>query len=263
MTPLRVGLGLVAAALFLLVLGPLRRLAQVRGWRIGRSTPVWFHRILCLALATRVRAIGEPSRAACRLIVSNHVGWLDIPVLGALEPMTFLAKKEIGGPFLGRQVALLQGVVFVDRERKRSIPLVNANMARAMRAGEPVVLFAEATTDDGNRLLTFRSSHFEAIRETGGAAVVQPVYMHFRGLAGMAVARIDRPIFAWYGDTTFIPHLFQFLRHGGLSCDVHYGDPIPIEAAINRKILARQTEQAVRALQTRARSVLSAPPETR
>ena len=119
MIALRIGVGLVAAALFLLVLGPARRLAQLRGWRFGRNAPVWFHRLLCKILRVRLRRFGTPSAAPRRLIVANHVSWLDIPVLGAIEPMTFLAKKEVGGPFLGRQVALLQGVVFVDRQRKR------------------------------------------------------------------------------------------------------------------------------------------------
>ena len=67
--------------------------------------------------------------------------------------MTFLAKKEIGAPALGGRLARLQGVIFVDRGRRRCIPAVNAEMARAMVEGEPVVLFAEATTGDGNRLL--------------------------------------------------------------------------------------------------------------
>lgn len=271
MTGARVGLGLVAAAVFLLVCVPARRIAQIAGWRWGRTTPVAFHRLLCFILRVRVRRHGAPSLAARRLIVANHVSWLDIPVMGALEPMTFLAKSEIGRPFLGRQVALLQGVVFVDRRRKRVIPEVNANMARAMRAGEPVVLFAEATTGDGNRLLSFRSSHFEAARRAGDDAVVQPVFLHFCRVAGMPVARIDRPIFAWYGDTTFLPHLWRVIFSGGVTCDVYYGDPIAVGAEANRKGLARRTEQAIRALAERARkaggagarSVLPAAPETR
>src|ERR1700677_2246226 len=162
---LRLLSGLIAAALFLLLFGPARRFAQASGWRLGRTLTVAFHRLLCFSLGARPRRHGTPSLAARRLIVANHVSWRDIPLLGAIEPMTFLAKKEIGASFLGRQAALLQGVVFVDRQRKRSITAANADMIRAMRAQDPVLLFAEATTGDGNRLLRFRSSHFEAIRQ--------------------------------------------------------------------------------------------------
>jgi lyso-ornithine lipid O-acyltransferase len=254
---LRLFLGLIAAALFLAIFGPVRRLAQISGWRLGRTLTVTFHRLLCFTIDARLRLHGAPSLAPRRLIVSNHVSWLDIPLLGAIEPMTFLAKKEVGGAFLGRQAALLQGIVFVDRQRKRGLPEVNANMARAIRAREPVLLF-------------------EAIRQARadgaaglGDAVVQPVFLHYSGLAGLPVARIDRPIVAWYGDMTFLPHLWRFLRAGGATCEVYYGDPIPVQAAADRKLLARETERAVRHLAERARmggggatSAIPAEPKT-
>ena len=111
-------------------------------------------------------------------------------MLGSVEPMTFLAKKEVGAPALGGRLARLQGIIFVDRGRRRCIPAVNAEMARAMVEGEPVVLFAEATTGDGNRILPFRSSHFEAVREaaaTAGAAAIQPVFLDYSRVVGLPV----------------------------------------------------------------------------
>jgi 1-acyl-sn-glycerol-3-phosphate acyltransferase len=257
-TWLRFGLGLAAAALFVLICAPLRRLAQIAGSGVGREMPVAVCRLLCRVLRVRVTRVGRPSPTAARLIVANHVSWLDIPVLGAIEPMAFLANKEVGAPRLGRQLALAQGVVFVDRQRKRAIPQVNAAMARAMSGGAPVVLFAEATTSDGTRLLPFRSSHFEAARQAGAGAVVQPVYLNFCRVAGMAVARIDRPLFAWYGDMAFLPSLWSVVFGGAVTCEVHYGEALPVAAYPNRKALTRAAERSVRALAAscRARNAL-------
>jgi 1-acyl-sn-glycerol-3-phosphate acyltransferase len=210
-----------------------------------------FQRLLCASLRVKTRRFGAASAEGSRLIVANHVSWLDIPILGTVEPMTFLAKKEIGQPFLGRQLANLQGVVYVDRQRRRSIPKVNADMAAAMRAGEPVVLFAEATTGDGIRLLRFRSSHFQAALSAG--AVVQPVYLHFKRLGGLALGRRDMPKVAWYGDMTFWPHLRALLGCGGVACDVHYGEAIRASDYADRKALARATEAAMRRLAEGAR----------
>ena len=164
--------------------------------------------------------------------------------------MTFLAKKEVGKPWLGGQAADLQGVVYVDRQRKRSIPKTNADIAATMAKGEPVVLFAEATTGDGNRLLKFRSSHFEAARMAArdGDAVVQPVFLHFTRLDGISMTRRERPMVAWYGDMLFLPHLLGIIRSGGVACDVHFGDPIRVADFSDRKALARATEAAVRRL---------------
>lgn len=265
MTYLRFALGMAAAGLFLLICAPLRGLALRRDWRAGRWTPASFNRLLCAALGVSVRVHRRPGGGAPRLIVANHVSWLDIPVLASIEPMTFLAKTEIGAPALGGRLARLQGVIFVDRRRPRCIPRVNAEVARAMAKGEPVVLFAEATTGDGNRLMRFRSSHFEAARQAasiqrGAEAVVQPVFLDYSRIAGLPVGRRDRPLVAWYGDTTFFAHFFRFLGAGGIACDVYFGAPIRVSPQMGRKSIARATEMEVRALARRARGTKSAIP---
>ena len=256
MSRVRLILGLLAAGLFLLLLGPLRAFTLSRGWRLGRGWAPWFQRLACAALGVEVRVHGRPAPGK-RLIVANHVSWLDIAALGSVEPMIFLAKKEVGAPALGGRLARLQGIIFVDRGRRRCIPSVNAEMARAMGAGEPVVLFAEATTGDGNRLLPFRSSHFEAVRAAAmaGAAVIQPVFLDYSRALGLPVGRRERPLFAWYGDMTFMPHFRRFVAVGPTRCDVHYGPPIPVSAETGRKTLARRTEAQVRALAGAARAV--------
>ncbi len=261
----RLALGVPVAGLFLLICGPPRRFAQWRRWRAGRRTPALFHRLLCAALRVRVRIHGRPDDAGRRLIVANHVSWLDIPVLGSIEPMTFLAKKEIGAPALGGGLARLQGVIFVDRRRPRGIPQVNAQIAQAMANGDPVVLFAEATTGDGNRLLQFRSSHFEAVRQAaagarGADAVVQPVFLDYSRIAGLPVRRRERPLFAWYGDMTFFSHFRRFLTIGGIGCDVYFGAPIRVSPETGRKTIALSAETSVRDLAGRARGPKSAIP---
>ena len=50
MVRMRVVLGLIAAAAFILVLGPMRRFAQRRGSPVLRQTPVVLHRLLGFAL---------------------------------------------------------------------------------------------------------------------------------------------------------------------------------------------------------------------
>ncbi len=245
----RAAAGLLAAAIFVAIAAPLTALAR----RLGRPRPaasVALHRWLLAVLRVRRRRFGTPG-AGRRLIVANHVSWLDILVLGACEPMAFLAKKEIGASRWTRWLVDLQGVVYVDRERKRCIPQVNADIARRLAAETPVTLFAEATTHDGTRLLRFRSSHFEPARQA--RACVQPVYLEYPKVAGLAATRAERASVAWYGDTAFLPSLWRVLACGGLRCDVHYGEPIAFDAGADRKALAGQVEAATRRLKERAR----------
>ncbi len=248
---------LAAAALIVLIGGPIRHVALRRGWRLGESLPPLLHRALCFGLGVRLHVHGRASDFRPQLVVPNHVSWLDIVVLGALRPTAFLAKKEVGARFLARLLVGLQGAVYVDRGRRRKIPLVNAEMARRMRAGSAVVLFAEATTNDGNRILRFKSSHFEASRlaldDPLHSAMVQPIFIAYSRRGGLPLGRAERPFVAWYGDMTFFSHLWRFLLAGSVDCDLYCGAPLYVHRGEHRKQIARRAERAVRALAEQAR----------
>jgi lyso-ornithine lipid O-acyltransferase len=255
-TVLRLAALCLPLAAFVIAVGPPTPIARTFGWRFARGAPVLFQRFLCAGLGVRVRGHGALGRAAKQLVVADHVSWLDIPVLATLAPMSFLAKTEIGDNPTSRELVGLQGVIYVDRGRRSCIPKVNVHMIERMRGGSPVALFAEATTGDGNRLMRFRSSHFEAIRQAAagddhGEAIIQPIYLDYSPLAGLPIARGERPRVAWYGDITFFDH---FIRGGGVTCDVYCGTPIPVGPGLDRKTAARLTEAAVRGLAVRARA---------
>ena len=234
----------------------LRVLARRTPWRREAGASVLFHKILCAALgvrgAVRGRLVGQAA-----LIAANHVSWLDIPVLGSLLPLAFLAKREVGRARLARVIAELQGVVFVDRLRPRRIPEVNRQIARTLRGGVPLVLFAEATTGDGNRMLRFRSSHFEALREsvdTDGHALVQPVHIAYRKRAGVPIGRVGQPLVAWYGDTSFADHLWRLLRDEPFDCEITFGEPIRFFRTSQRKEIALRAHASIRQLAADRRS---------
>lgn len=248
---------LAAATAIILIGGPIRRLARGRGWRFGDSLPPLLHRVLCFGLGLRLRVHGQASDVRPQLVVPNHVSWLDIVALGAWRPAEFLAKQEVGAGGLARLLVGLQGAVYVERGRRRKIPLVNVEMARRMRAGAPLVLFAEATTNDGNRILRFKSSHFEAPRLAlagpAGVAIVLPVFIAYSRRGGLPLGRAQRPFVAWYGDMRFFSHLWRFLLDGRVDCDLYCGAPLVVGRGEHRKEIARRAERAVRALAEQAR----------
>jgi lyso-ornithine lipid O-acyltransferase len=250
MIAIRIAPALLAAGLILLFGAPFRWFALWQGWKTGEGLPVLFHRALCLALGVRIRVHGQAAATRPQLVVSNHISWLDIPILGSMRPTEFLAKKEVGAGRLARALLALQGVALVDRTRRLGIPAVNAEIAGRMRDGAAVVLFAEATTGDANRLLRFRSSHFEAVRQTleAGQAVVQPIFIAYSRRAGLPLGRSERPIVAWYGDMGFFNHFWRLLAAGRIDCDIYCGAPIPFFHDSDRKDVARRTERTVRAM---------------
>ncbi|HEY8564827.1 MAG TPA: lysophospholipid acyltransferase family protein [Beijerinckiaceae bacterium] len=241
---------LVVGLFFAMIVGP-QWLAIRYRWRLAGWLPVLFHRLVLRLFGVRVREIGRPPRGP-GLVLANHVSWLDIPVMGSLQPLSFVAKSEIAGwPVIGL-FAKLQRSVFIERARKTHTAEVNATVARRLASGDAVVLFPEGTTGDGNRLLPFRSSLVGAAGAALGEGLdriaLQPLAVAYTHRHGLPVTRRERPEIAWYGDMDLAPHLAAFVRGGPLDVVVAWGEPIPFDGASDRKRATAAAEEAVRAL---------------
>jgi 1-acyl-sn-glycerol-3-phosphate acyltransferase len=228
---------LVLFALCSLVLVPLQMLALAAGWSsMLHVLPVWFHRALLRIFNVRVIEQGTPPTDAPTIVVSNHVSWLDIPVIGSLHPLSFIAKSEIEGwPVVGL-FAKLQRSVFIDRQRRKATAEVNDALAHRLVKGEAIVLFAEGTTSDGNRLLPFRSSLVGAAQtalthDSVERVLLQPLAIAYTSRNGLPVTRRERPFIAWYGDMDLGPHLKLFIQGIPLDVVVTWGEPIPFNGS--------------------------------
>lgn len=214
-----------------------------------KALPRAYHRIVLRAIGMRVIVHGAPATDRPLLLISNHSTYLDIPVLGSVVPLIFIAKSEIAGwPVFG-MLAKLQRSIFVDRAKRHSTGKINKRIAQHLSDGDPVVLFGEGTSNDGNRMLPFRSALIGAIRsalDDKGRAFVQPISVAYIKYQGLPMGRQHRPLAAWYGDMDMIAHLRRVLREGIIDVAVTFGPPQPIDESIDRKLLARSAEEAVR-----------------
>jgi 1-acyl-sn-glycerol-3-phosphate acyltransferase len=241
---------LLVLGLCSLVLVPLQMLALRFHWSsMQHVLPVRFHRALLTIFNVRVIEQGTPPGNAPTIVLSNHVSWLDIPVIGSLHPLSFIAKSEIEGwPVVGT-LARLQRSVFIDRQRRKSTAEVNDALAHRLVKGEVIVLFAEGTTSDGNRLLPFRSSLVGAaqtalMHDSVEHVFLQPLAISYTRRNGLPVTRRERPFIAWYGDMDLAPHLKMFIRGIPLDVVVTWGEPIPFNG--NRKQATTLAEAEVR-----------------
>src|ERR1700759_3689568 len=158
---------LVVAAIGALTLAllPFQALSVALGLPLQRRIPNFYHRVVCAILGVRLHVHGRRVPEHPLLIVANHSSWLDIPVITAVAPVVFVAKQEIAGWPLVGLLARLQRSVFVDRARRHKTHVVNAEIAQRLAEGDPVVLFGEGTSSDGNRVLPFRSALVGAARD--------------------------------------------------------------------------------------------------
>ncbi len=236
---------ILAVALALL---PLQLVSWKLKLRSARWLPLLFHRAVARIMGLRVTVIGAPSADRPMLMLSNHVSWIDIVALGSIKPLSFVAKAEVAAwPVFGL-MAKLQRSVFVDRNRRGETGKVNAAIAERLHEGDPIVLFAESTTSDGNRLLPFRSALVGAAQEailsggTGQHVCLQPVALAYTRRDGLPTGRMGRALIGWYGDMEMLPHLASVLRGGPLDVEVRFGSPLAFDAGSDRKGVTRLAE---------------------
>lgn len=235
------------APLFLIGL-PLQMLAHKVHAPTARHLPRHFHRAVCRVLGIRRTLVGDLLGNEPMLVVSNHVSWLDIVVLSAIMPVSFIAKSEVSGwPFV-KSLARAQRTIFVDRTRRRATGPANGEIAARLSTGDAVVLFAEGTTSDGNRILPYRSALLGAAGE--GSVSVRPVALVYSGLGGLPMTRRQSPSVAWYGDMDLVPHLKALLSGPPVDVSVHIGPPLRLAAAMDRKRVAQEAEAFARAART-------------
>jgi lyso-ornithine lipid O-acyltransferase len=244
MSRLRAVFVLVSFALLTLPGLPVQQVLIWTSAKGAKRFPHVYHRAVTKLLGIKLRITGTPVADRPCLIAVNHVSWLDIPVLSALTPLSFIAKQEVASwPFFGT-LARLQRSVFIDRERRQATGAKRDEVSARLAQRDTLVLFAEGTSSDGIRVLPFKSAFFGAAEAPG--VIVQPVTLAYSGHWGAPMTRRRRPFYAWYGDMDMGPHLWEALASGPIEVDVICHEPITIGEAGSRKALARRAEDTVR-----------------
>ena len=179
-----------------------------------------------------------PSRG---LLVTNHLGYLDILVLSAVTPAIFVAKRGVKfWPLVG-WLAQLGGTLFVDRARRSSVGNSNDEIQAALDSGALVVLFAEGTSSNGAGVLPFKSALLEP-----AARSPQPLST---GCIQYALEDGDvRNEVCYWGDHTFFPHLLNLLGRRAVRAAVRFAE-FPRTGA-DRKTLARELREEILRLKT-------------
>lgn len=140
-----------------------------------------------------------PDRRA--ILVSNHISWLDIIVIGQYLPAYFVAKSDIAGwPVIG-YLAKQGGTIFIRRGNKQHIKTTAEKMVWLLRQNGNIIAFPEGTTTKGDEVVHFHSSLFQPALLT--RSTIQPVALQYLG-----AAKEHAP---FIGDDAFVPHLLKML----------------------------------------------------
>ncbi len=234
-------------------------------WRLARAVLHGLHGIaIVLWLFPRLGAAGRHARIAwwaakmlrmlglaadvqgsfrpgAKLIVANHVSWLDIMAIHAVCPEArFVSKADVRHWPLVNRLVDAADTLYLEREKRRDALRVVHQMAEALAAGQTVAVFPEGTTGDGRALLPFHANLLQAAIAT--ATPLQPVVLRYSD-ADHAVS----PAAEFLGETTLARSLWRLASGRGLTVHVTVLTAMG-SAHADRRALAEHVRQSIAAV---------------
>lgn len=218
------------------------------GKRPFYAIPMLWHRIICFCFGIRVVVEGAPLRDGHIVYVSNHLSYLDIPVIGGVIRASFVAKKEVESwPVFGF-LARLQNTVFIKRSRSAAADEKDS-VGSVIDQGRNLVIFPEGTSTDGRTVIDFKSSLFSLMLDSHlPDLMIQPFTISMRRVDGVFPETQDlRDIYSWHRDmdTELPAHLWRFARSKGAVIVLRFHAPVAARDYADRKALAKICHKAV------------------
>jgi 1-acyl-sn-glycerol-3-phosphate acyltransferase len=164
------------ALTLLLVTAKLLRIPD-RAGSVYDDIPRWWAKTLLWVAGVDVRVSGTEfiGGESPRIFVGNHVSWFDVLAAASVLPRgKYVAKAELFRvPVFGQAIRWI-GMIEIDRENRKAAFDSLERAAAKIKAGNPVVMFAEGTRGDEYALRPFKKGPF-VLAITAGVPVVPMV----------------------------------------------------------------------------------------
>ena len=202
--------------------------------------PKW-KSVKALTAASRVWAYGAArifglkikicgSRKSVRgLVVSNHLSYVDILLLGSIFPLRFAPKSDVAKwPILGWILGSSRPI-WVNRSSKHASLNTMKEFSETVKNGVNLIAFPEGTTSDGKGdLFPFKSTTFEAAMH--GNVPICPV---------LIVYKQDNISWAMDDHTPLLIHVWRVLQLFQIRAELHILEPVVPPDGGRRKELCR------------------------
>ena len=221
-----------AGTSLLFTCGKWRRISRGACWvRIWSKVAAWI-------VGIRIKVHGTLPAGQGGLIVSNHLGYLDVLVHGSLFSLRFAPKAEIRKwPFFGPLTAL-GCPVWIDRKNPRMSAIYAEEFSATMKHGISMLVYPEGTSTDGKHgMLGFKSTPFASALSCSGKILPTLIFYHTRGESDFNAA--------WFDKSPFGLHVLQLLGQRGIDIDIYILPEMQILPDDTRKTLASRVYEVM------------------
>ena len=197
----------------------------------------WSRKLLAI-LSISVRERNAPGNLPERcLLVLNNISWVDIFVINARSPATFIAKSEIRDwPVVG-WLCTLVGTLYIERGRPSATRKAGRTIVAELEAGVLIAVFPEGTTTFGRSLEPFHAALFQPALDA--AAAVQPVALRYLDAGGR-----HSDAAGYVGETSFLESVWTIVSTRHIVAELNFLDPID-GLGLTRRSLAERAEAAI------------------
>lgn len=236
--------GVLTVALVFPAYGRQRRKRAVRRWSAGVLS--------ILNVVPRLHGLPPVHPGRALVLVANHVSWLDIQLIHAAWQVRFVAKSEVRDwPVIG-WLSARTGTLFIERGSGRHAARINQAIHAAFVDGDPIGVFPEGTTTQGDELGKFHASLLQpAVDED---ALVCPVALRYLDASGKLC--VDA---SYVGETSLLESIRMILRQPRIDAELHFLDPIEARGRTRRNLASETRASIGRALNL---PVSDSPPGT-
>jgi 1-acyl-sn-glycerol-3-phosphate acyltransferase len=165
------------------------------------------------------------------MLVANHISWLDIFVINAVAPSSFVSKDDVKAwPVFG-WLSERTDTLFLERGSRRAAHRMGEQLQECLRQGQRVALFPEGTTSDGSHVLPFHGALMQPAVDAG--CTIQPLALRYLDRKG-EISQAP----AYVGNKTLWQTLHAIAAASGLSAEPHFLPPVSAAGTDRRHLAA-------------------------
>jgi lyso-ornithine lipid O-acyltransferase len=183
-----------------------------------------------------------------KLIVSNHVSYIDALILFAYYPSLFVTSVEIRETFMLGRITYLAGCFFVERRKSRRsqgrVAQEIKEIGEKLNQGHNICFFPEGTSSNGESVLNFKSVFFQTAIDC--QREIQPLALRYTHISGQPFTASNADFICWYGDMTFPDHLFKLCQQSEVKAEVIELSPMSTSLESQRGELALRAHSLIK-----------------
>jgi 1-acyl-sn-glycerol-3-phosphate acyltransferase len=185
--------------------------------RYLKSISIW-GKGLASIMGIKIHRVNERSGPMGDMIISNHLGFLDVPIMLSVFPGVFAIKEEMKSVFFFGQALVKQGHVFVKRDDNLSKRQALLELMKVLKEDDRIIVFPEGKASPGAERLPFNPGSFLAVKRLD--KTVEPCVIDYLP---------DRSMLAWDVEKKMLPQLVDLFGRRRIDVSIEFFPPQKIE----------------------------------